>query len=166
MALPTIIIFMILLAIVFRLTAGSVDHDTIRADLQSKGATDIRIEWNPFGKGWFGEKNDRIYEVTYTDMAGSVHRTWCKASLTGGVYYADDRIVSEAQTTQQEALEPQSHAEEFHVDKCLPHSESVKNKPQSPSERQEDMMRRRLEQIEREATAIRAKLRDSAKSDS
>jgi hypothetical protein len=48
--------------------------------------------WAPFGKGWFGEKNDRIYEVVYYDARGDQHWATCKTSLLSGVYWADDRI--------------------------------------------------------------------------
>ena len=59
----------------------------------SRGAAGsvVSITWAPFGKGWFGEKNDRIYEVVYYDRAGDQHWATCKTSLWSGVYWTEDR---------------------------------------------------------------------------
>ena len=43
------------------------------------------------GRGWFGEKNDRIYEVVYYDSNGEQHLATCKTSLLSGVYWTEDR---------------------------------------------------------------------------
>lgn len=45
------------------------------------------------GPGWFGEKSDRIYEVSYRDQEGSVHKAFVKTSAWSGVYVTEDRIV-------------------------------------------------------------------------
>lgn len=80
------------LAIGLRLLAAVADHSRIAEYIQSRGGRVISIEWSPFGKGWFGEKNDRIYEVIYYDADGNQHFATCKTSLFSGVYWTEDRI--------------------------------------------------------------------------
>jgi hypothetical protein len=73
--------------------AGGLDHDRVREYVQSRGGRLLEANWAPFGKGWFGEKSDRIYEVRYADADGNEHRASCKTSLFSGVYFTDDRII-------------------------------------------------------------------------
>jgi hypothetical protein len=78
--------------IAIRLGAGSLDKDRIADYIRERGGRVISIDWAPFGKGWFGDKNDRIYEVVYYDGEGNQHFAACKTSLFSGVYWTDDRI--------------------------------------------------------------------------
>ena len=55
------------------------------------------ITWQPFGRGWFGEKGDRIYEVEYTDRDGASHSASCKTSMFSSVYFTDDLTTSGVQ---------------------------------------------------------------------
>lgn len=59
------------------------------------GKLSIVAHWSPFGRGWFGEKNDRIYEVRYKDRMGNIHQATVKTSMLSGVYFTDDRIVQQ-----------------------------------------------------------------------
>jgi hypothetical protein len=72
--------------------ARSLDKDRVRAYIEERGGRVVSINWSPFGKGWFGEKNDRIYEVVYYDVAGCQHLATCKTSLFSGVYWTEDRV--------------------------------------------------------------------------
>ena len=85
-----LIVGAVVLAIVIRVFAGSADHDRIRAEVEGRGGTVVSITWQPFGKGWYGEQNDRIYEVLYTDRVGRERRAWCKTSALSGVYFSED----------------------------------------------------------------------------
>jgi hypothetical protein len=70
----------------------SMDKDRITAYIQDKGGRIVSISWAPFGTGWFGSKNERIYEVVYYDSQGDQHWATCKTSLFFGVYWTDDRV--------------------------------------------------------------------------
>ena len=87
------------LAIVIRLMAGSMDGDRVKEYIASRGGKVLQSDWAPFGRGWFGEKNDRIYEVRYVDADGNVHEATCKTSMFSGVYFTEDRIVQTAESS-------------------------------------------------------------------
>ncbi|HZL89136.1 MAG TPA: hypothetical protein VFB96_12225 [Pirellulaceae bacterium] len=89
-----IVAVVVILAIAIRLAAGLFDHSRIADYIQSRGGKVLSCHWWPFGPGWFGEKRDRIYEVTYLDAQGNQHRAACKTSLMSGVYFTEDTIVS------------------------------------------------------------------------
>lgn len=93
-----IIIFIgfIALAIVARLIAGSFDASRVESYIRERGWKLIDRSWAPFGPGWFGEKNDRIYEIVYEDEDGNTHMAHVKTSLLSGVYLTNDRIVKES----------------------------------------------------------------------
>jgi len=99
-------------AILFRLLAGSMDGDRIRDYVQGRGGRLLSCNWAPFGKGWFGDKSDRIYEVSYLDNEGNQHRATCKTSMWTGVYWTEDRIVVHAQ--QQPSPDKVVEQEHFH----------------------------------------------------
>ena len=88
-----LVVLVIVVGIAIRLAAGGMDHDRVRQYVESRGGRVIEANWAPFGKGWFGEKNDRIYEVRYVDADGNEHEAHCKTSLFSGVYFTEDRIV-------------------------------------------------------------------------
>tara|TARA_R110002072_G_scaffold165525_4_gene318776 strand:- start:19257 stop:19613 length:357 start_codon:yes stop_codon:yes gene_type:complete len=95
MELAGIIIGFIVLAIVLRLIAGSFDGDRVERYLRDSGCELIDRSWAPFGPGWFGEQDSRIYEVVYRDRDGRVHRAHVKTSMLSGVYLNNDRIVED-----------------------------------------------------------------------
>jgi hypothetical protein len=70
----------------------SLDKNRITDYVQQRGGRIVSISWAPFGNGWFGEKEERIYEVVYYDSAGNQHFATCKTSLWTGVYWTEDRV--------------------------------------------------------------------------
>lgn len=96
MAFPFVIILVIGLALGFRLIAGSMDGDRVERYVRERGGRLLEKTWAPFGKGWFGEKDSRIYEVTYLDRDGNTHRATCKTSMFSGVYFTEDTIITYA----------------------------------------------------------------------
>ena len=87
-----LILGVLVLAICFRLVAGGMDRTRIEQYVAERGGRIISINWSPFGKGWFGEQSDRIYEVVYYDRQGDQHLATCKTRLFGSVYFTDDRV--------------------------------------------------------------------------
>ena len=81
------------LAIAVRLFVGALDKERIRSELARRSATLLHCRWSPFGRGWFGEKGERIYRVSYRDRYGNRHRAFAKTSLFSGVYFSDDEVV-------------------------------------------------------------------------
>ncbi|MCS7338240.1 MAG: hypothetical protein NZ739_08405 [Verrucomicrobiae bacterium] len=94
--LVVVIVGAIVVAVIFRLIAGALDKDRIEDYIHSIGGELIDKSWAPFGPGWFGERDSRIYEIVYRDRDGRIHRAHVKTSLFSGVYLTNDRIVEEA----------------------------------------------------------------------
>ena len=90
----SIITAIILIAI--RIIAGWMDARWIKGYLSERNCTLIEKKWQLFGPGWFGEKDSRIYKVTYRDANGNIHQAYVKASLLSGVYFTEDRITQKA----------------------------------------------------------------------
>ncbi|WP_373063155.1 hypothetical protein [Gemmatimonas sp.] len=88
------IVIIALFAIAFRLLADRWDRSRINQYVAERGGTVNGVTWQPFGRGWFGEKGDRIYEVEYTDREGASHSGSCKTSMFSGVYFTDERTTS------------------------------------------------------------------------
>jgi hypothetical protein len=85
-------------AIAIRVVFHFVDKARIKDAIQSKGGRLISIHWNPFGRGWFFEKNERHYSVVYTDRSGAKVFATCKTSLFTGVYWAEGPNLEEQRT--------------------------------------------------------------------
>ena len=94
-AIPFVVIGFIVLAVLIRLAAGSTDDGRIRENIEQQGGQIRSLNWSPFGRGWFGSKNERIYEVVYEDAQGKVHQASCKTSMLSGVYWTEDKIVDD-----------------------------------------------------------------------
>jgi hypothetical protein len=92
---PFIVIAIIALAIIFRLVAGSFDGERVENYVRDMGCELIDKSWDPFGPGWFGEKDSRIYEIVYRDREGRVHRAHVKTSMMSGVYLTNDHVVED-----------------------------------------------------------------------
>lgn len=56
----------------------------------------LERHWEPFGPGWFGEKDSRIYRIAYRDRDGRTHHAHVKTSMLSGVYLTDDMVVGDA----------------------------------------------------------------------
>lgn len=95
-----LIFIAIVVSIIIRLFAGGMDSDRVGEYIRSQGGELLDSKWSPFGRGWFGEKNDRIYEVRYRDHLGNVREATVKTSLLSGVYFTEDRIVATAEVTE------------------------------------------------------------------
>ena len=105
---PTALVFLvIILAIVVRLCAGSFDGDRVEQYIKAMGGELLDKSWDPFGPGWFGEKDSRIYEIVYRDREGIVHRAHVKTSAMAGVYLTNDRIIEDrpARSVEEEKAE-------------------------------------------------------------
>ena len=83
-------------AIAIRIIAGWLDDGWIKNYLSERNCTLIEKKWQLFGPGWFGEKDSRIYKVTYRDAEGNTHQAYVKTSLFSGVYFTEDRITQKA----------------------------------------------------------------------
>lgn len=93
---PTVIIIgFVVLAIVIRLMAGSFDRERVERYIRDMDGELLDKSWDPFGPGWFGEKDSRIYEIVYRDRGGRVHKAHVKTSMLSGVYLTNDRIVED-----------------------------------------------------------------------
>ncbi len=90
-----LIVPLIILVLVFRLVAGSFDGDRVEMYVREQGWELVDKSWDPFGPGWFGEKNARIYQIVYKDQRGALHRAHVKTSMLSGVYLTRDCIVQE-----------------------------------------------------------------------
>ncbi len=83
-----VVLMVVTLSIFFRVFIISQwDRDRINDDAKSKGWVVSSIVWEPFGPGWFGEKNDRIYSVSYMNAKGKKVNQFCKTSMLSGVYW-------------------------------------------------------------------------------
>jgi len=91
-AMPALFLLALVVGILFWVLASSADRNRIAEYIQQHGGRVVSIAYAPFGKGWFGEKNDRIYEVVYYDNEGNQHFASCKTSMWSGVYWTEDRI--------------------------------------------------------------------------
>jgi len=80
------------IGLVIWIASMSMDKSRITEYIEQRGGRVVSISWAPFGTGWFGEKNDRIYEVVYYDHEGNQHWATCKTSMFSGVYWTEDRV--------------------------------------------------------------------------
>jgi hypothetical protein len=86
------IVFVVAVGIGLWVLSMDLDKNRIRDYIQQRGGRVVSISWAPFGRGWFGEKEERIYEVVYYDKDGAQHFATAKTSWWTGVYWTDDRI--------------------------------------------------------------------------
>ncbi len=109
-----IFILFAIAAVIIRLAAGSFDGNRIEAYIRERGWTLVDKSWDPFGPGWFGEKDSRIYQIVYKDTQGDLHKAHVKTSLLSGVYLTQDEIVqkAEAQPSSSETTHLQELEEE------------------------------------------------------
>lgn len=83
------IVVVIFVALAIRVVMHFVDKSRIKDEVESKGGRVISISWNPLARGWFFEKGERHYEVSYVDRSGGTISTTCKTSLFTGIYWAE-----------------------------------------------------------------------------
>jgi hypothetical protein len=73
-----------------------LDGDRIGEYVRQRGGKLLTKRWSPFGRGWFGERSDRIYEITYEDRDRNRRASTVKTSMFTGVYFTGDHIVHRA----------------------------------------------------------------------
>jgi hypothetical protein len=120
-ALPVIVLFSLVvgLGIVLWMLTFGLDKGRITEYVHQRGGRVISISWAPFGRGWFGEKNARIYEVVYYDQGGNQHFATCKTSMWTGVYWTDDKI-THRKSRWYDALTPTNEAGHSLIDQIDP----------------------------------------------
>lgn len=99
-----VIVGFLVLVLVIRLVAGSFDGERIEAYVREQGWKLVDKSWDPFGPGWFGEKDSRIYQIAYADREGNIHKAHVKTSMMSGVYLTRDVIVQPAGTEPRESV--------------------------------------------------------------
>jgi len=85
----------IMTVLAIRVVLHFVDKSRIQRELESRGAQVNSIRWNPFARGWFGERGERHYDVVFTDSGGMTISTTCKTSLLTGVYWSEGPSTAE-----------------------------------------------------------------------
>jgi uncharacterized OB-fold protein len=91
----TLLAMVLLAALAIRIVMHFVDKNRIKDEVEGKLGRVVTIQWNPFGRGWFFEKGERHYDVTYVDRSGQTVSTGCKTSLFTGVYWAEGPKLAE-----------------------------------------------------------------------
>lgn len=86
-------IFFVIAVIGLGLYSVSGNKTRIKDYIESKGGELVEEDWQPFGKGWFGEDKESIYKIKYYDKKGNLHESWAKTSFFTGVFLSDDTIV-------------------------------------------------------------------------
>ena len=92
MVVAAIFFGILALVLLLRLVAGQMDRGRIDEYIQSQGGRVLEQRWTPFGTGWFGDRDMRIYTVRYVDREGNVHDATCKTSMFSGVYFTEDAV--------------------------------------------------------------------------
>jgi hypothetical protein len=82
----------LVLVIGARLVHGQLDRGRIRAYAAENGWEVLECRWSPYGPGWVGARQARIYAVRYRDREGRSHAAYLKTSMFGGVYLTEDRV--------------------------------------------------------------------------
>ena len=95
------VVVAIVVSLVIRLMAGGLDGDRVERYVRDQGWELVDRSWDPFGPGWFGEKDSRIYQIVYRDQRGDLHRAHVKTSMLSGVYLTRDQIVERAEEPDQ-----------------------------------------------------------------
>lgn len=93
MEVVLVIAGMIACVVTVRLVAGSFDGERVERYVAENGWELVDRSWDPFGPGWFGEQDARIYQIVYRDRQGNLHRAHVKTSMLSGVYFTNDHIV-------------------------------------------------------------------------
>jgi len=84
-------------AIGVRIVMHFVDKNRIKDEVEARRGRVVSISWNPFGRGWFFEKGERHYDVTYIDRhSGDTVTAACKTSMFTGVYWAEVDLETDA----------------------------------------------------------------------
>lgn len=66
------------------------DRRRIRAFIAAQGGELQSVRWEPFGPGWPGSSNERIYRIRYRGPDGSDREARCVTSTFGEIYLRPD----------------------------------------------------------------------------
>lgn len=150
---PAVVVVLFVLAgIGIWMFSMSLDKNRITDYVEQRGGRIISIGWAPFGKGWFGEKEERIYEVVYYDKDGNQHFATCKTSFWTGVYWTEDRV-THSKSKWYDSLAPGNEPGSPLIDQ-IPKGEE-KNKEEELRHLREENARLR-EQLGRQPTSSQA----------
>jgi hypothetical protein len=75
----------VLAAIAVRVAFHFFDKNRIQQEVETRGGRVVSIKWKPFARGWFFEKNERHYDITFIDGSGGTICTTCKTSFFTGL---------------------------------------------------------------------------------
>ena len=91
---PFVFIFVfVIVAVASYFLTQHLDRSRVHDYLRSRGEELLDFDWALVGPGWLGERDSRIYLITYRDRSGKVHRAFAKTSMLSGVYFTDDTVV-------------------------------------------------------------------------
>ena len=82
----------LIVAVAGRIITHFMDRGRIDRYAQEKGWTILDCRWSLLGPGWFGSRNERIYQLRYRDAEGRNHEAFAKTSALAGVYLTEDRV--------------------------------------------------------------------------
>lgn len=86
---PFFVLFAVVAVFCIRVALHHVDTRRITEAAEAKGWQGVRVDWAPFAPGWWFEKGERHYQVSYRDEEGLPAERYCKTSLMTGVFWRD-----------------------------------------------------------------------------
>ncbi len=85
-------ILAVLALVGIRIGLHFLDVYNIRHVAERKGWEDIQVRWSPFARGWFFERGERHYCVSFIDEQGHWRQEDCKTSQLTGVFWRDPEV--------------------------------------------------------------------------
>lgn len=79
-----------------RVFAGHLDKKRIHEYFFSRSFKILMLNWDPFGPGWLGGNNARIYFAKYKDKDGNLYEASIKTSMWNGVYITNEKLLEAA----------------------------------------------------------------------
>jgi hypothetical protein len=86
---PLILFLLLIPATLWRLFQSRQDIKRIQQYLRDRGSVLLYISYDPFGAGWFGERNSTLYFVKVIDRKGKQYKATCKTGWFTGVYFTE-----------------------------------------------------------------------------
>lgn len=81
-----VVLSLLVVSLALPIAADRWDRARIRAFVEERGGRVERITWRAFGRGWFGERGERVYAVEFRDADGARREATFKTSLFSGVW--------------------------------------------------------------------------------
>ena len=85
-----LIVLFVIVVICIRVALHFFDKGRIESAARAKGWKNVTVSWAPFAPGWFFEKGERHYLVTFVDEQGNRRERYCKTGLLTGVFWRDE----------------------------------------------------------------------------